>query len=114
MEELKKIRNLCRTINEFETKLEKEVGINFNEGLLLYNLEKNGRLSSGEISQLLELMLSNTSKIIKAAEHKGLINRILGNTDKRQMYFSLTPKGNETLKSLKKIEFSTQQFKELT
>jgi len=110
MEELKKIRNLYRTITDFETKLEKEIGVNLNEGLLLYNLEKNGRLSSGEISQLLELMLSNTSKVLKASEQKGLIHRILGNIDKRQMYFSLTPKGNETLEKLKKGDFSISEF----
>jgi len=54
-------------------------------------------LSSKELSKILNLTPSNTSKVIKSLEGKGLIKRILGKTDRRKMYFLHTAKGNELL-----------------
>jgi DNA-binding MarR family transcriptional regulator len=54
---------------------------------------KQARLSSGEIAKQINLTCSNTSKLIRSIEDKGLIKRVLGEEDKRQMYFSLTQKG---------------------
>ena len=45
--------------------------------------------------------LSNASKVIRSVEVKGFIERILGDKDKRQMYFSLTERGKELILSLK-------------
>ena len=44
---------------------------------------------------------SNNSKVIGSIEKKGLVERVIGTKDKRQMYFSLTPKGKELISSLK-------------
>jgi len=38
--------------------------------------------------------------VIRSVEKKGLIERILGDDDKRQMYFSLTQEGERCLKEL--------------
>lgn len=92
-----KIRDIQRSIITFEAFFSKEYGISLNEGMLLCSLLKNNLLSSGELSELLGLTLSNTSKVILSAEKKGLIHRILGASDKRQMYFSLTEKGKELI-----------------
>ena len=111
MEQLNTIRNLYRSLSDFEVKMDKEFGINMNEAILLHNLAENGRLSSGEIASLLELMPSNTSKVIKSAESKGLIYRILGNVDKRQMYFSLTPEGHKTLEKMNGLDLKIPETK---
>jgi len=65
--------------------------------MLLCILSKTEKLSSGEIADALGLTASNASKVIKSVENKGMIKRVIGNTDKRHMYFSLTPKGKECL-----------------
>lgn len=96
-----RIRDIQRSIITFETFFSKEYGISLNEGMLLCSLLKMNSLSSGELSQLLGLTLSNTSKVILAAENKGLIHRILGASDKRQMYFSLTQKGKDLIANIR-------------
>ena len=55
------------------------------------------KLSSGDIARQLNLSQSNASKVIRAAEKKGLIQRSLGEDDKRQMYFSLSAEGRDCL-----------------
>lgn len=95
-----KIRDVARVIGEFEQELQAEFGINLNEAMLLCSLKEKDNFSSGEISQLLALKTSNTSKVISSVENKGLVKRSSGKEDKRQMYFSLTQKGKEKLKSI--------------
>ena len=100
METLCKIRDLYRAIAEFETRFEKVHHLCLNEGMLLCCLSKKKRLSSGEIAELLGLTNSNTSKVIRSVEDKGYVERNLGDSDKRQMYFSLTSEGNKILKEM--------------
>lgn len=101
MENLCRIRNIQRAVAGFEAQFEKRYGICLNEGMALCSLHKAGNLSSGEIGELLGLTPSNASKVIRSIENKGLIERILGMQDKRQMYFSLTPLGKELILSVK-------------
>lgn len=100
MEKLCRIRDVQRAIISFEHRFAKNYGICLNEGMLLCSLCKSECLSSGELGDLLGLTLSNTSKVIASVEEKGLIKRILGKKDKRQMYFMLTGKGKELIASV--------------
>ncbi len=100
MKTLHKIRDIYRSIADYEQRFEKTYNLCLNEGMLLCSLFDSKPLSSGEVAELLQLTASNTSKIIKSIENKGLIKRMLGNKDKRQMYFSLTAKGKEQLQAI--------------
>jgi DNA-binding MarR family transcriptional regulator len=100
MERLCKIRDLQRAVGQFEANFEKLYGLCLNEGMALCSLARAGRLSSGELGELLGLTLSNTSKVISSIENKGLVEREMGTTDKRRMFFILTPKGRELLATL--------------
>lgn len=95
-----KIRDVARVIVEVEQELQAKFGVNLNEAMLLCSLREQDKLSSGEISQLLALKPSNTSKVISSAENKGFVKRSSGKEDKRQMYFSLTQKGMEKIESI--------------
>ena len=97
MEKLCRIRELQRAVNRFEAALERSYGICLNEGMALCSLSKAGRLSCGELGEMLGLTPSNTSKVLRSVEGKGYVNRELGTNDKRQMYFSLTEKGRVLL-----------------
>ncbi|MEG2065046.1 MAG: MarR family transcriptional regulator, partial [Alistipes sp.] len=66
METLCKIREISRSLAEFETRFEKVHHLNLNEGMLLCSLTKSDDLASGEIALLLGLTTSNTSKVIKS------------------------------------------------
>lgn len=96
-------------MNQFEAHFEKVYGICLNEGMLLCSLSKKESLSSGEISELLGLTSSNASKVIRVVENKGLIRRVVGDKDRRQMYFSLTERGQSLLGGItcESIECST-------
>lgn len=101
MEKLCKIRDIQRAVNLFEVSFEKLYGICLNEGMALCSLAKAERLSSGELGELLGLTCSNTSKVINSIEKKGLIERVMGRQDKRRMFFSLTPRGQSLLATIK-------------
>lgn len=97
METLCRIRDVYRAIIAFELEMEKKHHLCLNEGMLLCSLSKVDRLSSGEIAETLGLTNSNASKVIRSVEDKGLVERVMGVVDKRQMYFSLTRKGKKAL-----------------
>lgn len=95
-----KIRDLYRSIYEFEIIFQKTHNLGLNEGMLLCSLDEN-KYSSNELANILGLSNSNTSKVIKSIEKKGFIERIIGEEDKRQMYFVLTREGMKKLKTIK-------------
>ena len=100
-EPLCRIRDIYRSINDFEIEFYNKYKVKLNEGMLLCSLSKLEKCSSGEIAELLGLSSSNSSKVIISAEKKGLIERIVGKDDKRQMFFRLTEKGKECISRIK-------------
>ena len=101
MDKLCKIRDLQRAVHQFESAFEKRYGICLNEGMTLCSLSKTGRLCPGELGELLGLTPSNTSKVLRSVEQKGLVTRELCNEDRRQMYYSLTQQGRELLRCVR-------------
>ncbi|MDH6534305.1 DNA-binding MarR family transcriptional regulator [Parabacteroides sp. PM5-20] len=99
------IRDLYRTIYEFELNFQRTYDLGLNEGMLLCSLNTQ-KYSSNELAAVLGLSNSNTSKVIKSVEKKKLIKRIVGKDDKRQMYFTLTELGRKKLESIKCAEFN--------
>ncbi len=112
MDKLCKIRDIYRSLIEFENRFEKEYGLCLNEGMVLCCLSKVEQLTSGEISGQLGLLPSNTSKIIRILEKKGLIERGLGETDRRQMFFSLTDTGKKCFDSIDCIKVEVPDWLE--
>lgn len=97
------IRDICRSIGEYENEFYKVHSMCLNEGMVLCSL-KEGRLSSGEIAAKLNLTCSNTSKLLRSVEEKGYIERDMGEHDRRQMYFTLTSEGEKFLEIIEKDE----------
>ena len=100
MDKLCRIRNLQRAVNQFEAAFEKRYGICLNEGMALCSLSNAERMCPGRLGELLGLTPSNTSKVLRSAESKGLVLRELCCKDRRQMHYSLTTKGRELLASV--------------
>lgn len=106
MDKLCKIRDLQRCIMQFETEFNKIFGIGLNEGMALCSLKNAQQLTSGELSELMGLTPSNTSKVLRSVEEKGLVIRLLGKEDKRQMYFTLSPEGRSLIEHIAGQEIS--------
>lgn len=104
-----RIRDMYRSIAEFEMGFQQSFDMSLNEGMLLCSLNKN-KYSSSEIAEVLGLSNSNTSKVIKSVEKKGMIKRIVGKDDKRQMYFTLTEDGRKKLDAVKCGEFEIPEL----
>lgn len=100
-EPLCRIRDIYRAISDFEIDFHKKYKVKLNEGMLLCSLHTLGQCSSGRIAELLGLTLSNSSKVILSAERKGLVERIVGKQDKRQMIFELTAEGRSCIETIK-------------
>lgn len=112
MKILCRIREIQKAALKVESEIESRFGISFNEGMLLCVLRDEGSLSSGTISDRLSLTLSNTSKVLRSAEEKGLIERVMGLKDKRQMYFSVTERGLGLLDEVDRCDFDIPQVLE--
>ncbi len=94
------LRDIYRTIREFELDFLQKHDLCLNEGMLLCTL-CSVMYSSSEIAVNLGLTNSNASKVIRSVEEKGFIERRLGKEDKRQMYFVLSDAGKKKLKEIK-------------
>lgn len=107
MKKLCAIRDVLRSLTDYEYKFHNEHSICLNKGMVLCCLREK-RLSSGEIADEINLTCSNTSKLLRSVEEKGYISRVLGEIDKRQMYFELTTLGKEKLEKIErdKIQLS--------
>lgn len=90
------IREIYKAISEFEVKFEEINRISLNEAMVLCSLS-DGKLSASEIAARSSMSASNTSKVMRSVEKKWLVERIVGKTDKRQMYFILTKEGKSVL-----------------
>lgn len=66
-------------VHQFEANLERQYGICLNEGMTLCSLSKAGRLSCGELSDLLGLTPSNMSKVLPLGRRKGIRKAGAGN-----------------------------------
>lgn len=95
-----RMRDLTKALSELETQLTESYGITLNEAMVLCSVG-NETVSAGDIIICTGMTPSHASKTIRSVETKGLLNRKLGEHDKRQMYFVLTRKGKKCLENIK-------------
>lgn len=103
------MRELVLAMAELESQLQKLYGVSFNEAMLLCCIAEE-TLTASAISGQTGLAPSNTSKVLRSIEKKGLICRSLGEVDKRKMCFSLSNEGMEKLMRIKKEEINIPEF----
>lgn len=95
------MRDLLAALSMLENQLEKTHGVSLNEAMVLCSIGQD-TVSAGEIITRTGMTPSHTSKVIRAAEYKGFLERHVGKQDKRQMNFILTEKGKTCLEQIKK------------
>lgn len=97
MESICVIKEIYKTLYQFERAFAEVHDITINEAMLFCCLKNNESKSAGTISEYIGLSNSRGSKVITSVENKGYIKRIVNKEDKRQMFFSLTTKGKEKM-----------------
>ncbi|MBB3186718.1 MarR family winged helix-turn-helix transcriptional regulator [Microbacter margulisiae] len=93
------MRNIYKAVNQCEKEFASKYGLTLNEAMILCSLETKS-LCASELAEVSDLQCSQTSKILKSLEDKELIQRTLGKTDKRNMFFGLSEKGEAMLKAV--------------
>ena len=99
------MREVFRALSEFENELIRVHDVTLNEAMLLCCLDQEDRkvpFSASDISEKTGLTASHTSKVLRSAEAKELIERSLGSNDHRKMFFELSQKGKERLVEIKR------------
>jgi len=112
MNTLCEIRDLQKALEKYEQSFEKINGLSLKEGMLLCCIAE-AEFNASELATKIDLTCSNCSKVINSVEKKGLIQRMLGTNDKRNMFFSLTEAGKLQLDAIKlnKIEIPAIMLK---
>jgi len=96
MDTLCALQSLTFALESFENDFRNAHGLSLKEGMLLCCISEK-QLSASDIACKIDLTNSNCSKVIKAAEQKGYIERSFGKEDKRNMFFELTESGKEKM-----------------
>ena len=92
------MREVFRAMSSFETAFEKVYRITLNEAMILCILkDATERMTATNLSKSTDLSPSHTSKMLRILEEKGLI---VGNEDRRQMYFHLSSTGKQRVSEL--------------
>lgn len=104
MESICVIKDIYKTLYQFEKAFAEVHEITINEAMLLCCLKDEESKSAGTICEYIGLSNSRVSKVITAVENKGFIRRSINKDDKRQMFFSLTPVGKKKIHQMMNAE----------
>ena len=97
---IQKLRNVYKAIGSFETDMQRSVGLNLNEAMLLCLLSDGSLILAGEIAEKLALTRSNASKVIAALEKATLILRVPCSEDNRCQKFRISDNGRKKIKEM--------------
>ena len=106
MEPICAIKDIYKILYQFEKNFSEVHAITINEAMLLCCLKDNEAKSAGMICDYNGLSNSRVSKVITSVENKGFIRTNINKEDKRQMFFSLTPKGKEKIQQMMQAELN--------
>lgn len=104
MEAICAIKDIYKTLYQFEKSFADAHDITINEAMLLCCLKNNEAKSAGTLCEYIGLSNSRVSKVITSVEDKGYIHRRINKEDKRQMFFSLTTTGKEKIRQMMDAE----------
>ena len=98
---IQKLRNVYKAIGNFETEMQKAVGLNLNEAMLLCLLSDGSMRLAGDIAEEMSLTRSNASKVIAVLEKAKLILRETCSEDSRCQKFHISDNGRKKIEEMK-------------
>ncbi len=103
------MRELIKAMSQLEEQLQILYDLSPNEAMALCCIAQDNPTASC-ISENVGLSPSNTSKVLRVLELKKLIERSMGEEDRRQMRFKLTHSGHLKLQDIKTGEIEIPIF----
>ena len=92
-----------RRILTYMKKAFKEIGLTFEEGVILQNIMLNPSSSQDEIARALVFDTAAVARALKELEGKGYVTRIIDPDNQRKKIVSITSSGQETALKINKI-----------
>lgn len=100
MEPICRIKEIYKTLYQFEKMFAERHGITINEAMLLCCLKDGEARTAGMLCDFVGLSNPRVSKVITTVEEKGYLCRTISPTDRRQMLFSLTDAGRVKIRQM--------------
>ena len=91
------LRRLIRATDLRSRQLNKTVGLTAPQLLLLQTVKRHGEITIGDIARQMTLSQATVTTIVDRLEARALLVRQKSTTDKRRVYASLTPEGEQIL-----------------
>lgn len=112
MEPICKLKDFYLELYQFEKKFSRENGITLNEAMVFCFLKDGTPKTAQQIDAFIGLSKSRISRILNTLEKKGFINRSIGQSDKRQMIFTLSTNALIKMEQIAEANKSIQEFTE--
>ena len=105
------LKSTSLTLTRMYNHIASQQGITHTIGYVLVNISKRG-VPATKIAPLMGMGTTSLSRLLKKMDDDGYIYRKTDNIDKRKVIISLTEKGIETRKKIKKtvVDFNTKIF----
>lgn len=110
MESICVLKDIYKTLYQFEKDFSDLHDLTINEAMLLCCLKEGESKTAGNLCEYIGLSNSRVSKVITAVENKELISRKISPEDKRQMLFSLTEKGRQKVTQMQSSDLSIDEL----
>jgi len=94
------LRRIVRSIDLYSKKLVQTHRLTIPQVVLLREIQRNERLSSGELAKLASLSNATVTGIIDRLESRGFVRRVRGENDRRQVFIEILPHGTEILQAM--------------
>ncbi|WP_029041183.1 MarR family winged helix-turn-helix transcriptional regulator [Cucumibacter marinus] len=94
---LRAMRRILRVTESNSKALLRETGLSASQLVLLQILDDGGELTAGELATRMGITQATTTALIQKLENRGLITRRKGETDRRQVWLSLSDAGQQIL-----------------
>lgn len=110
MEPICALKDIYKTLYQFEKDFSDRHDITINEAMLLCCLKDGECKTAGAIYDYIGLSNSRVSKVITSVENKGFISRSISPEDKRQMLFNLTQEGKEKVARMQRSDLNLESL----
>ncbi len=94
---LSAMRQILRATENYARNLSRSTGLTASQLLLLQVLDQHGETTAGQIAAHMGITQATTTSLLHKLEARDLVRRQRGDSDRRQVWLSLTAEGREKL-----------------
>jgi DNA-binding MarR family transcriptional regulator/GNAT superfamily N-acetyltransferase len=94
------IRRIVRSIDLYSRKLIQTHRLTIPQVVLLREIQRHGRLTTGGLAKLASLSNATVTGIVDRLESRNLVRRIRSENDRRQVFIEIQPDGVEILRAM--------------